>query len=503
MRDFICYARLSILSTMNPDAQSGFDCDLVEKPPKAVQSECPVCLLIIRKPYQATCCGYSYCKHCIQRIKARNHPCPCCKTKRFEIFEDKRLERSLYELTVHCSNKSQGCQWVGDLRQLDNHINANPSKKELLEGCKCTQVACLYCDTKERRSSIQTHQNDLCPKRPFRCAYCNQYASDYEDVCSKHWLKCGYYPVPCTNKCGVSIPRSYLEHHTSKECSRTKIDCYFKHTGCNVKLMRQDMQAHLDKSHPLKEEEQLGLVKLREYDYRKHGKLALGHSWHQQRTKSQDHENRNSTLGTKLTADQKEQVEENKNIITCLMIVMACGFFYFYRQTVVLQNNVAVLTQEVFELRNHASVCPMTITMANFTQYYDKDKAWLSPPFYTHPRGYKMCLKVYAKGYGEAKGTHISVSMFMMQGEFDSELRWPFRGRVTVQLLNRTEVFKPFEPYKPKTYHFDGKESANRVIERDRANKGVVYQKFVQNETKLRFFYLKYDSLKFSLKYKP
>ena len=175
---------------------------------------------------------------------------------------------------------------------------------------------------------------------------------------------------------------------------------------------------------------------------------------------------------------------------------MACGFFYFYRQTVVLQNNVAVLTQEVFELRNHASVCPMTITMANFTQYYDKDKAWLSPPFYTHPRGYKMCLKVYAKGYGEAKGTHISVSMFMMQGEFDSELRWPFRGRVTVQLLNRTEVFKPFEPYKPKTYHL----SANRVIERDRANKGVVYQKFVQNETKLRLFYLKYDSLKFSLK---
>jgi len=55
---------------------------------------------------------------------------------------------------------------------------------------------------------------------------------------------------------------------------------------------------------------------------------------------------------------------------------------------------------------------------------------WYSPPFYTHPQGYKMCLSVVANGSGDGKGTHVSVFAYLMRGDFDDHLKWPFQGRV-------------------------------------------------------------------------
>ena len=50
-----------------------------------------------------------------------------------------------------------------------------------------------------------------------------------------------------------------------------------------------------------------------------------------------------------------------------------------------------------------------------------------------------MFLDVYANGYGDGKGTHVSVFVCMMKGEFDSHLQWPFKGEVKVQLVNQRE----------------------------------------------------------------
>ena len=47
---------------------------------------------------------------------------------------------------------------------------------------------------------------------------------------------------------------------------------------------------------------------------------------------------------------------------------------------------------------------------------------------------YMMCLKVYANGQGDGKGTHVTVAVCLMRGEFDDLLKWPFRGDFTIQL---------------------------------------------------------------------
>ena len=77
--------------------------------------------------------------------------------------------------------------------------------------------------------------------------------------------------------------------------------------------------------------------------------------------------------------------------------------------------------------------------MTCFVELLTTNHTWYSRPFYTSREGYKMCLRVNANGLDRSKGTHVSMFTYLMRGEFDSRLKWPFRGTVTIQLVNQLE----------------------------------------------------------------
>ena len=106
------------------ETSGGYDCKFVEQPPNAFQTECPVCRLLLRDPYQATCCGTSFCYLCSQRIKAGKNCCPTCRKDNFEVFPNKGLKRSISQLPVFCTHRNDGgCTWMGELGELQNHLN--------------------------------------------------------------------------------------------------------------------------------------------------------------------------------------------------------------------------------------------------------------------------------------------------------------------------------------------------------------------------------------------
>ena len=65
--------------------------------------------------------------------------------------------------------------------------------------------------------------------------------------------------------------------------------------------------------------------------------------------------------------------------------------------------------------------------MPKFSEYRHSGKVWHSPPFY-YREGYKMCLAVYANGVGEGVGTHVSVVILHLRGEYDHQLKWPMQS---------------------------------------------------------------------------
>ena len=228
---------------------AGFDCQFTEEPPRCLQSHCPICLLILREPFQVTCCGKSFCRACIQRIVADSQRCPTCKQLYFELFRNKGLQQPLYGFKVFCSSKASGCDWQGELGQLDQHLNLNPDKEKMLIGCKYTNVKCLFCKEMYQRSTMKYHQGSQCVKRPFTCSMCEEYTSTYDDVITNHTPVCKCRPVECPNSCGANnLQHQHLEEHVSTQCPLSYVDCEFSDAGCDAKVYRKNLSSHMEEN---------------------------------------------------------------------------------------------------------------------------------------------------------------------------------------------------------------------------------------------------------------
>ena len=110
---------------------------------------------------------------------------------------------------------------------------------------------------------------------------------------------------------------------------------------------------------------------------------------------------------------------------------------------------------------------------------------------------------MWANGYWKGKGTHVSVFAYLMRGEFDDHLKWPFRGHVTVAILNQLEVSN----HTTHTITFTdttNNEVIGRVTEGERAESMWGYFTFIAH-TELNYNptkncqYLKYDCLRFRI----
>ena len=277
----------------------GYECEF-EAAPQGAQTECPVCLLVLRRPYQVSCCRQRFCQPCIKQICKKENPCPLCRGVTFSTSFDEELHQTLSALTVQCTfgprDLYDRCKWIGELGQYDTHRHT------------------LHL----QQSTQETHRIDV-----------------------------------------------------------------------------------------------------------------------------------------------------------------------FEHETVVLREEVALIRAEQQRLsevvqRHEERILSADFVMTNFENHRTTADPWYSTPFYTHPHQYKMCLKVYASGSGLGEGTHVSVFVHLMRGEFDDHLKWPFRGDITVQLLNQLgemEHYIKVIPFNERTPN----DTAGRVIAGDRAASGWGILQFVSH----------------------
>ncbi len=82
---------------------------------------------------------------------------------------------------------------------------------------------------------------------------------------------------------------------------------------------------------------------------------------------------------------------------------------------------------------------PMVFKVTEFQKKKGKNAIACSPYFHTSPNGYNMNILMFANGYEEGEGSHVSVFACIVKGQYDAELNWPFVGKVTFELLNQLE----------------------------------------------------------------
>ena len=92
----------------------------------------------------------------------------------------------------------------------------------------------------------------------------------------------------------------------------------------------------------------------------------------------------------------------------------------------------------------------------------------------------------------------ISVSVYLIRGEYDNRLEWPFRGDITVQLVNQISDLDHHE----MTLKFDDRSSissCSRVISGERAKSGCVETFFSVKSFLSTIQYLKDDCVRFKV----
>jgi len=73
-----------------------------------------------------------------------------------------------------------------------------------------------------------------------------------------------------------------------------------------------------------------------------------------------------------------------------------------------------------------------------------------SPPFYTSTCGYKVSVRLYLNGDGSARGSHISIFLVILRGQYDSLLQWPFSYRVSFCLCDQKTMIETNGTTQPK-----------------------------------------------------
>ena len=399
--------------------------EFVEKPSEDFY--CPVTFDLLREPHQTTCCGNHLSPEAVTRLLGQ--PCPVCKEKKLNTTPDKYFKRKVNELKVRCPNKSLGCEWVGELCSLDRHLNQISVEGE----CQFVTVACPYsCGDSFQRCQLEGHKVNDCPNHPFTCQYCDHKAT-YITVTNEHWPICKQYPLECPNKCGENaIERQHLQKHLEETCPLQVIKCEFSYAGCEVECQRQHMRTHLE------ENVRVHLNKV-----------------------SKQQESQITALQLK-TEQQEEEMKKYKDQTDCKVEQQQ-------QQIVALMSTLNQLALDVKKPLAPVFIPPPDIVMTDFEKHKKAGDKWYSPPFYSHIGGYKMCLRVDANGHGSGEATHVSVFVHLMRGEYDDQLKWPFRGDITIQLLNQSRD----EGHCEMTVHYYDRaddDVAGRVVGRERAN---------------------------------
>ncbi|XP_065908111.1 myosin-13-like [Dysidea avara] len=75
-------------------------------------------------------------------------------------------------------------------------------------------------------------------------------------------------------------------------------------------------------------------------------------------------------------------------------------------------------------------VVPVIVKMSEYAKIKRDGVNWYSNPFYTHDMGYKMCIRIDARG-------SLGCYPHLMKGPYDDQLRWPMTVQSEVKILNQ------------------------------------------------------------------
>ena len=358
-------------ASLSMPAYGGHDCTFVAAVPDRLN--CNICTKVLRDPHLAVCCGQHFCESCLNKwfTGQGKESCPHCRAEgeAFKYVINKGLRSEINQLKIRCSNHGKGCQWTGELGELKPHLGSD-------NGCDFVMVNCPNkCKGhKIKRKDLVNHLTHSCHLRPYRCEFCGL-KDTYTAIrgYDGHQARCPEVLLTCPNKCGQDkIKRKDMVNHRT-QCPQEPVRCPFAEAGCSIAIRRHWLKDHMTSNQ------------------QQHLLMVMNDN---KKTKAELHRVKleNQEMKKKLYEAEAKLAMAEDRLVSFSRLEKEGDFIRVY--------------------------------MPKFSEYRCSGKVWHSPPFY-YREGYKMCLAVYANGVGRGAGTHVSVGIFHIKGEYDYKLKWP------------------------------------------------------------------------------
>ena len=300
------------------------------------------------------------------------------------------------------------------------------AEEHLEKKCQQQKVNCPNgCGEKKKRKHLQNHTKFVCPNRSYKCRHCF-HMGVYKDITTIHYTNCRNVPLLCPAGCRKKITRKNMESHLNTECPEEYISCKYRMFGCDTAVRRREKESHFSD-----------------------------------------------------TIFHLEKSMESQ-------VAMFQSLGALFQSPTHIKPNVTSLPLSFRPWLQHTPTCyprpPWVVKLEEFKEKKRNDAKWYSNPVHSHFGGYKICLCVYPNGNSDGKGTHVSVFIYLMKGDNDDNLKFPFKGHIVISLLNQLEDKNHHtrEPWSPEDNISE--QNKGRVTTGERNSGGFGYSKFIIHE---------------------
>ena len=461
-------------------------------------------------PY-LTDCGHHLCGECCVRLLDINKTeCPTCKQpdKLINARRDEHFRRLVNNLEVRCPDYEKWCEWVGDLKDLQYHLN------------EC-RIPCPFGCSAHTRSSDMTEHTSHCPNRMISCN-CGYY-NTFTIVTKKHYPICPQSTQTAITPATVSpqylynqAPIEFIigDFSGKKEGNEEWLTSFYAHNrgykfrlnvhpngigdgiGSHLSVHAEPVRGEYDDElkWPFEGDIQIELLNWKED--KNHHSVILCYNRHNHtvhRVTSQDNITSSTVqfIESSTCLGQPDKFLSHANLAPTTNTKYLLGDFFKLRVSVAvycvpyfiltpswqpLASSLDIMGQKITLFSDDSAPIIAQFTMSEFSKRQKFNNMYFSEPFTTSPQGYKFSMKVIANGYNTGKGSNVTISAIIMKGQHDDHLKWPFTGTIIIEVLNWIEDKR----HHKQVYSIDPNDELVRVTEEE-YGKDFGFYKFISH----------------------
>ncbi|CAF0929203.1 unnamed protein product [Adineta steineri] len=334
---------------------------------------------------------------------------------------------------------------------LRDPVQLNECGHRQCQSCINTQHQCPVCQTE---TSIHEVMIDRAFRRDIEslsinCVFCewNGILQRYQEHLDQ------FHPNPKCQYCNQQFDsHNNLNQHQLSPCQKDTVDCLLKHFGCSEQITRDTKEAHYltqQHQHPLFNATNLIKSPLNRTQIDIDRSQTTTTATNPAIVHLHQHVN-NEPLRVQFETlienipQLKQSTEDSHRFLAG-----------FKLNQDIFSQDASSLKEKIDDLQNVSHDGTFIWKITNVREKMsdarsERQSSIYSPPFYSSPTGYKMRLRLYLFGDGNARRTHMSLFFVLMRSVNDAILKFPFNYKVSFCLYDQSgeekHVIDSFRP---------------------------------------------------------